>query len=267
MRFAPVARGRHGYVTLRPLNDALRSALRDGALVATCEQDGTLVLLNSERRVPLLNRAEIPATLGGSAEFVVFNALAAAMGAHALEVPSALIADRLRTFEGDYAQNPGRMNLTCAPGFTTIVDYAHNPAALTVLGKALESFRPTHERFIGVVSTPGDRRDQDIREVGRIAATIFDSVIFRERPDGRGRTAGDVVRLLCEGAFSAGAAEDRVRVEIEEPAAMQSALESATASDLVVLMPTNVEAVWRQVEDFARRRSAGADDAKEHADA
>ncbi len=267
MRFAAVARGRHGYVTLRPPGETLRAALAGGALVATCEPDGMLVLLDGENRMPLLHRAEIPATLGGGVEFTVFNALAAAAAVFALRVPPALIAERLRTFEGTYAQNPGRMNLTRAPGFTTILDYAHNPAALTALGTALESFRPTHDRFIGVVSTPGDRRDEDIREVGRIAADIFAIVIFRERPDGRGRAPGEVVRLLREGTLGTGASADRVHIEIEERAAMEFALRLAAASDLVALMPTNVEDVWRQVEEFGRRHAAEASETKEGADA
>src|SRR5690606_13030281 len=132
------------------------------------------------------------------------NALAAAAAAFGHGLPVDVIADALRTFEGSFEQNPGRLNITRAPGFTTIVDYAHNPASLLALGEMLEAFRPSHERFIGVVSTPGDRRDEDVREMGRLAAGLYDQVIFRERPDGRGRAPGDVMRLLREGALAAG---------------------------------------------------------------
>jgi cyanophycin synthetase len=106
------------------------------------------------------------------------------------------------------------------------------------------------------VSTPGDRRDEDIREVGRIAAGIFDELVFRERPDGRGRTAGGVVALLQEGALAGGASREAIHIVLDERAAMDFALRSAGERDLVVLMPTDVDGTWRQVQEFAQQRAA-----------
>jgi len=219
------------------------------------------VLHDGERRLELLPAADIPATHGGVAEFNIHNALAAAAAAYAHGVPVDVVADALRGFEGSFEQNPGRLNITTAPGFTTIVDYAHNPAALEALGRTLQAFRATHDRFIGVVSTPGDRRDEDIRDVGRVAAGIFDELVLRERPDGRGRAPGDVVGLLRDGALAAGMPESRIRIIPEEQAAMDAALRSAGPRDLVLLHPTSVDAVWRQVQEFAAARAARKGDA------
>lgn len=263
LRLARVARGRPGFTTLQPLTDDLAARRGAGALIAAREEGpagGLLVLHDGRRRLDLLPAAEIPATLGGAAEFNIHNALAAAAGAYAHGLPPAMIADALRTFEGSFEQNPGRLNLTRAPGFTTIVDYSHNPASLLALGELLQTFRATHDRFIGVVSTPGDRRDEDVREVGRIAAGIYDEVVFRERPDGRGRARGEVVRLLREGALVGGADEGRIRTVIGEREAMAAALESAGPRDLVVLHPTSVEAVWQQVQEFAAARGRRAEE-------
>jgi cyanophycin synthetase len=116
--------------------------------------------------------------------------------------------------------------------------------------------RDDHERLIGVVSTPGDRRDEDIREVGRIAAGVFDELVFRERPDGRGRPSGGVVELLQEGALAGGASPEAIHIVVDERAAMDFALRAAGERDLVVLMPTDVDGTWQQVQDFARERTA-----------
>lgn len=272
LQMARHARGRLTYFTLRggpDLPPNLQKHLVEGGLVAALEpsiQGGLLTLLDGERRIPLLEAGALPATMGGAARFNVQNALAAAAAAYAQGISPALIAEALAGFEGSFEQNPGRLNLTRAPGFTTIVDYAHNPAALNALGQVVTALRDHHDRTIGVVSTPGDRRDEDIREMGAIAASLFDVLIFRERPDGRGRERGGVLRLLTEGAVSAGFREDQLVRVLDEFEAARMALTIANPEDLVVLMPTDVAAVWNQVQEFAsaRDRSQSVGQAPDH---
>ncbi|MET0337516.1 MAG: Mur ligase family protein, partial [Caulobacter sp.] len=258
LRMARQARGRIAYFTLRGGSDLpafLQKHLSEQGLVAAVEPSiygGTLVLLDGARRIALTEAADIPSALGGAARFNLQNAMAAALAAYVQGVPACAIAEGLRTFESSFEQNPGRLNLTTAPGFTTIVDYAHKPAALSALGDLVGRLRETHRRVIGVVSIPGDRRDQDIRQMGRLAAEIFDDIIFRERPDGRGRHAGDVLTLLSDGALEAGAAADRILRVMDEHAAVDTALKLAGKDDLVVLLPTAIEEVWRQVLSFRR---------------
>jgi len=260
LKMARHAGGRLIYFTLRggpDLPPNLQKHLAEGGCVAALEpsiQGGLLTLLDGETRTPLLEAGAAPATLGGAARFNIQNALAAAAAAYAQGVSPSVIAEALASFEGSFEQNPGRFNFTRAPGFTTIVDYAHNPAALSALGEVVTALRHDHDRVIAVVSTPGDRRDEDIREMGAIAASLFDVVIFRERPDGRGRSPGGVLALLTEGALEAGLAEDRLHSVLDEFEAARLALTMARPDDLVVLMPTHVEAVWMQVQDFARAR-------------
>jgi cyanophycin synthetase len=112
----------------------------------------------------------------------------------------------------------------------------------------VERLRPTHGRVIGVISTPGDRRSGDIKEVGRTAAEFFDDLVFRERPDGRGRGPGDVLRLLQEGATEAG--HTSIRVVSDEAAAMDTAMRLAKPGDLVLMTCTDVDAVWQQIQEF-----------------
>jgi len=261
---ARVAGGRVAYFTLRPRSELpaeLQQHLAQGGLVAGLEASaggGVLVLHEGEATMPLLEAADIPATLGGAAAFNIENALAAAIGGYRHGVTPAQIAEALASFDTSFEQNPGRLNLTEAPGFTTILDYAHNPAALRALGELIANLRPQHDRVIGVVSIPGDRRDDDIREMGEIAAGIFDELIFRERPDGRGRAAGGVIGLLSEGAIAAGMRAEHVRRIMDEREAMGTALNMAGPDDLVVLMPTDVAGSWEQVQEFVPGPGFGA---------
>lgn len=242
-RMAKVAGGSVAWFTNGPLPADLA-----GQVAASVEAGDMLTLHTSSGSVPLLGAAEIPATLGGVARFNVANALAAALAANALGVPAETIASALRRFESRFEQNPGRMNVWDKHGFTAILDYAHNPEALRALGRMVDGLRPTHGRVIGVISVPGDRRDDTIRTLGEIAGGIFDDLVFRERPDGRGRPAGDVMRLLKEGALSVG--HTSIHTVADERAAMDLAMRAATPGDLVVMTCTEVDAVWQQIQDF-----------------
>ncbi len=255
LKMADVARGRVAFFTVEPLTEQLRDHLDAGGTVAALEPSehgGLLVLHEGGERTPLIEAADLPATFGGIAGFNVPNALAAAAAARGNGIAVDTIIEGLRTFTSSFEQNPGRFNVTDAPGFTTVVDYAHNPAALHALGAALKLLgaRAPGGRTIGVISTPGDRRDDDIREIGRIAAGYFDQLVFRERPDGRGRVAGGVVALLQEGALGAGMPQERIRIVFDETAAMDAALRMAAPGDLVAMTVTDVDAVWRQVQAF-----------------
>ena len=215
-RMSRVAGGRIAYFTMGPRAADLREHL-----VASLEHDDLLVIHDGDTAHPLLRAEEIPATIGGAARFNIANALAAALACFAQGVAPDVIAEALRGFDGGYEQNPGRLNVTTKHGFTAILDYGHNPEAIRALGQLVDRLRPTHGRVIGVISVPGDRRDGDIREVGLTAAGVFDDLVFRERPDGRGRGPGDVLRLLKEGAEAGG--HTSIRVVADEAAAMESA--------------------------------------------
>ena len=56
------------------------------------------------------------------------------------------------------------------------------------LSSSHELARPSR---IGIIATAGDRRDEDMRELGHIAAQHFDVVVVREDVALRGRKRGD----------------------------------------------------------------------------
>jgi cyanophycin synthetase len=107
-----------------------------------------------------------------------------------------------------------------------------------------------YKRTIGTVSMAGDRRDEDIIGLGRIAAGIFDQLIFREDPSTRGRPRGEVMRLLKEGALEAGRSDEHIHLVAGEQASTAAALAMARPGDLLVITPTDVRTAWQQVNDF-----------------
>jgi cyanophycin synthetase len=65
--------------------------------------------------------------------------------------------------------------------------------------------------------------------------------------------------LLAEGALAAGYPEERISRILEEDDAADLCLRKAQPGDLVVLTPTDVEAMWRQVLDFRAASSTSFD--------
>ena len=56
-----------------------------------------------------------------------------------------------------------------------------------------------YPKNIGLISGTGDRRDEDIRELGEISARHFDEIIIRCDKNLRGRTAQEIIDLLKQG--------------------------------------------------------------------
>lgn len=221
-----------------------------GGGMAVVLEDSEIVVYRGAQRLPVMRDAEIPATLGGLAGFNVQNALAACAICFAHGVLISDIRAALSSFTSSFEQSPGRLNVHDGHGFRVIVDYAHNPAGLSALSDLMSKLRPQYTRTIGMVSIPGDRRDQDIREMGAIAARTFDDLIFREAPDGRGRASGEVLALLSKGAVDAGFPPERMRRVLHETDAVEVSLRMAQPGDLVALMPTAIGEVWQQVQAF-----------------
>ena len=256
VKMAPRAGGRIIWFTLNggaetpPL---VREHIDHGGMAVVREpgpEGGTIALYDDGRREVIMKAGDIPATLHGMAEFNVANALAAIAMALAHGVPILTIRSAMTGFRSTFEQNPGRLNVHDAHGFRVIIDYAHNAAGLEALGKVIRGLSHRYKRTIGVVSMAGDRRDEDIRGLGCIAANLFDELIFREDPSTRGRPRGEVMRLLREGALEAGRSDEHIHLVAGEAASLAAALQMGRPGDLIVATPTDVHAAWAQVNDF-----------------
>lgn len=259
LRMARHAGGRVCWFSMRGGEAApgfLLKHLADGLACLYDAESGAISLHDRGSSWPVCDARAIPATLEGQAAFNIQNALAATAMAYAAGVRPEAIGAALRTFHSTYEQNPGRLNVHDGHGFRVIMDYAHNPDALRALGRIAAAIKPDVSRSIAMLSVPGDRRDTEIVAMGRIGAEYFDHLVFRETPDNRGRPAGEVIRLMTEGALAAGFDAERIQGVRREEDAVKACLEMARAGDLVILTPTGLGAVWNQIQEFRPRASA-----------
>lgn len=236
---------------------SLKQHVQQGGRVFACDatsDDPELVLYDAGEVVYVVRAAQIPATLGGLAAFNIENALAAAAMAYCHGVPLATISSALASFEASYKQSPGRLNMTEVGGARIVMDYAHNAGGLAALGLLVRRMRMNYGEVIGVIGIAGDRRDEDIIEMGRVAAGIFDRLILKEDEDPRGRRRGEAASLIMRGVMQGGYSQDKVEVILSEADAVNKALSVAHDGDLAVLTVDNIDAVWKQVEEAAQKK-------------
>ena len=142
------------------------------------------------------------------------------------------IRQAMQTFIPSPAQTPGRMNLFQFKNFQVLADYAHNPAGFGVLKAYVDKVDATHK--IGIIAGTGDRRDEDIRELGEMAAKMFDEIIIRQDKHLRGRTVENIVELLKEGIDRV-KKDIKVSVILKEIEAIDHAVKNAPKESFIVI--------------------------------
>jgi cyanophycin synthetase len=136
---------------------------------------------------------------------------------------------------------PGRLNVLRFGNKRIVVDYAHNPAAVEGLMDFIS--RLPANRRIGVVTAPGDRRDDDIRTVGRLAAHALDWAIVKEDEDTRGRAAGVIAELMIQGLGEGGLPREKTEVMLDEFEAVEKAVSMLGDHDVAVILVDDVPGV------------------------
>jgi cyanophycin synthetase len=228
-------------------NPLIAAHLETGG-TAACIEKNQFVIRRGRLCIPIAEVHEVPLTVEGLARFQYGNVLAAIAATFVQGMRYEDIRAGLRSFFPSPALTPGRLNLLRVRGGTVLVDYAHNPRAVEGLMEVAMGLEA--RRRIGVLAAPGDRRDEDLREVGRLCARL-DRVFLKEDEDRRGRAPGEVARLLEEGLRAGGLAPDRIETVLAESEAIARALGAMQDGDLLVVLAEDVGAVLTAVRPRA----------------
>ena len=223
-------RARVWLFSMRPSSARVRRHLAAGGTAFVLD-GGALVELEADTRRVIVPVARIPATLGGLALHNVANALAAAAGARAMGASIAQVAAGLRSFGADPNDRYGRLDLYRRGDTTVVIDFAHNEAgmaALMAVGEGLaggKAARAGKRTLAVILGSAGDRPDDTLRGMGRIAAERADRVVLKEMLRYlRGRTRESVLGELRAGLAAGGMDPRGVEVEPDEPSAVRATL-------------------------------------------
>jgi cyanophycin synthetase len=219
-------------------SEEFENHLTRNGIGARIEND-TFVIRRGRLRIPIAPVREVPLMLGGAAKFQRENILAAIATAYVQGMRYDDIRAGLLSFFPSPSLTPGRLNLMRVHNGRVLVDYAHNAAAIRGLMEFVQSIDAN--RRIGVVTAPGDRRDDDLRAVGRLAASL-DYVIVKEDVHRRGREAGRIADLIVDGLRDGGLIESQYETIFDEQDAIMRAMQRMKDNDLVIILADDVNA-------------------------
>lgn len=214
-----------------------------GGLAAIVE-NGYVTICKGTWKIRIDKVVNIPLTFSGKAVFMIANILPAVLAGfiRGFKVDDMRLA--LETFIPSPTQTPGRMNLFQFRNYTVMVDYAHNPAGFQAIGRFLDRIEAKPK--IGIIAGVGDRRDEDIIQLGTIASQMFDEIIIRQDKNLRGRSEDEIIELMMKGIQIEDATK-KVTVIPKESEAIDHAIKNAKKGSFIVICSDVVPAALEQI--------------------
>ena len=228
-------------------------------------RDGWLTEVEGEAARRIVEIARVPITIGGLAGHNVANAMAAAGGARGLGATLEQVRDGLLDFRPSTDRSPGRLNLFRLGQRLVIVDFAHNEAGISAVLDVAEGIAAgaagRAAPITAIIGTAGDRPDDTLRGIGRIAAERAQRVVIKEtRRYLRGRSEQAVVGELLAGVKAGGGVVADVPVYESETAALQAELNGRGPDGrgdrprvIVLMCHEERDAVFRLLDDLGAR--------------
>ena len=184
------------YFSLNENNPVIVEHCKKGGIAAIYE-NGYITIKKGDWKFRVEKASHVPLTFGGKVTFNIYNVLAATLATYVYGFTIEDIKTNLETFIPSAAQTPGRMNIFDFKEYKVMIDFAHNADGFMGIKEFLSTIESPYK--IGIITGTGDRRDDDIRNMGRLSAQMFDHIIIRQDKFLRGRQADDIVKLLVEG--------------------------------------------------------------------
>ncbi len=218
--------------------------------VAAIYENGFITIKKGDWKIRVEKATHIPLTMAGKAKFMIANVLAATLAGFLYGFKTDEMKLALGTFIPSAALTPGRMNIFNFRNFKVMIDFAHNKAGYLAIEDFLTSIESAHK--VGIIAGVGDRRDEDIRDIGQIAARMFDHIIIRQEKYLRGRTEEEIISLILEGVASV---DKNVTYEIvpKEIEAIKHAISLAREGSFIVALSDVITNAIDIVQEYLDR--------------
>ena len=241
------------YFSMDENNPVIKAHCKKGGIACICE-NGYVTILKGDWKIRVQRTILIPLTFGGTVPFMIQNVLAATLAAFLWGFKTEDIQTSLQTFIPSAAQTPGRMNIFEFKDFKFMIDFAHNPDGFNGIKEFLRHIDSPLK--IGIIAGTGDRRDEDIREIGKISAEMFDYVILRQEKHLRGRTEENILTLLIEGIHSVDP-NKQFEVVPKEIEAIKYAMSMAKPGAFIVALSDVVDNAIETVQNYQEQERNG----------
>jgi cyanophycin synthetase len=240
------------YFSLNENNKVIVEHCKKGGVAAILE-NGFITIKKGEWKFRVCKVTNVPLTFNGKVSFMVANVLAATLASYVYGFTIEDIKTNLETFIPSASQTPGRMNVFDFKEYKVLIDFAHNPDGFNGIKEFLSSI--DSPKKIGIITGTGDRRDEDIRKMGKISAEMFDHIIIRQDKFLRGREAQEIVDLLVEGIKESDANKsyEYVPKEIE---ALKHAFSLAKPGTYIVALSDVIDNAIEVVQSYLDKERA-----------
>ena len=135
-----------------------------------------------------------------------------------------------------------------------MIDFAHNPDGYNGIKEFLKHIDAPLK--IGIIAGTGDRRDDDIRELGKISAQMFDYIILRQEKHLRGRTAENILTLLIEGIESVDI-DKKFEIIPNEVDAIKHSMSLAKPGTFIVALSDVIDNAIETVQNYQEQERNG----------
>lgn len=215
-------------------NSRIMTHCKKGGLAAIYE-NGYVTIMKGTWKIRVHRVVDIPITFGGRATHNIMNTLPAVLATYLYRnIKVDDIKGALESFFPSATITPGRLNFFKFKNFEFLADFAHNQAGVKLLCDFVSKL-DGHPK-VGIISGTGDRRDEDIKDIGRITAQYFDEIIIRQDKHLRGRTADEIIGLLVSGIDETKPTNIPVTIVYNEKEAILHAYKNARPGSLITIM-------------------------------
>jgi cyanophycin synthetase len=234
-------------------NAVIKSHCRKGG-IACIYENGYITIQKGDWKIRVQRTTLIPITFGGTVPFMIENVLAATLATFLFNFKTEDIRISLETFIPSAAQTPGRMNIFNFKDFRFMIDFAHNPAGFIGIKEFLRHIDSPFK--LGIIAGTGDRRDEDIRELGKLSAEMFDYIIIRQEKFLRGRTAENIIDLLKQGIDSVDPSKP-VEIIHKEVDAIKHSMSLARPGTFIVALSDVIDNAIETVQNYQEQERNG----------
>lgn len=248
--------------SLNENNPRIKAHCNNGGLAAIVE-NGYVTISKGNWKIRVDKIVNIPLTFSGKAVFNIYNILPAVLAGfiQGFKIEDMRLA--LETFIPSPTQTPGRMNMFQFKRFQVMVDYAHNTAGFNAIAKFLEKVEAKPK--VGVIAGVGDRRDEDIVGLGKVAAQMFDEIIIRQDKNLRGRSEDEIIQLMSQGINETSPGKKFTVIKTEREAidfAIKNAVDGAFIVICSDVVPDALDQIMKYKEEEDQFKISAADLAK-----
>jgi cyanophycin synthetase len=200
-----------------------------------------IVLLTAAGKItPLMAVNDIPASMGGAAQYNVMNAMFAIAITLGLGIEQADIIASLSAFKMSVENTPGRLNEVAGLPFRVIVDVAHNAHGFRALVGLINQL-PVQGKKIVNFGASGRLSDEHIQEYARIAAGNFDLYVLKNHQMNihqilKHRPIEEGPEMIKKELIHLGVSKEKIIVKLDVMDSLETSLKNVHKGDLLIVL-------------------------------